>query len=106
MPRLHQEKMVTVITTDILEDHLTALLRKNGVSGYTIISARGAGASGEQSGMLSVDANIKLQVVIPEPRLEKLLDCLDALLQKGYHLTVFVADVAVMRPEKYESHLL
>lgn len=106
MHRLHPEKMITVIASDILEDHLTDLVRKNGASGYTIVRARGAGSSGEQSGMLSVDTNMKMHVVLPEARLDTLLDKFDTLLRKGYHLTIFVSDVSVMRPEKYESELI
>ena len=82
-----------------------ALLRSRGASGYTIVRARGAGSSGEQSGMLSIDTNIKLHVIIPVERLSGLLDDLDALMRKGYHLTVYVSDVAVLGPEKYEAPL-
>lgn len=103
MHQLHPEKMVTIITSDILEDHLTQLIRRNGASGYTIVRAHGAGSSGEQTGMLSVDTNMKLHVILPEGRMDKLLDRLNGLLSKGYHLTVFVSDVSVMRPEKFES---
>ena len=105
MHRLFPEKLVNIITTDVLEDRLVALLRSRGASGYTIVRARGAGSSGEQSGMLSIDTNIKLHVIIPEARLSGLLDDLDALMRKGYHLTVYVSDVAVLGPEKYEAPL-
>ena len=101
MHRLFPEKMVTMITSDVLEDHLVARVRNRGASGYTIVRARGAGSSGEQSGMLDIDTNIKLHVIIPEERLSGLLDDLEQLIKKGHHLTVFVSDVSVLGPEKY-----
>ena len=101
MHRLFPEKLVTMITSDVLEDHLVASVRNRGASGYTIVRARGAGSSGEQSGMLDIDTNIKLHVIIPEERVTGLLDDLEQLIKKGHHLTVYVSDVSVLGPEKY-----
>jgi hypothetical protein len=33
------------------------------------------------------------------------LDNLDALMRKGHHLTMYVSDVSVLGPEKYEAPL-
>lgn len=103
MSRLFPEKLVTIITTDVLEDRLIASVRNRGASGYTIVRARGAGSSGEQSGMLDVDTNIKFHVIIPEARASELLDDLEALIRRGHHLTVFVSDVGVLAPEKFDE---
>jgi hypothetical protein len=67
--------------------------RDCGASGYTIVRARGAGSSGEQSGMLNFDAHIKFRVIVPPER----------LLRKGCHLTVYVSDVSVLGPDKFQS---
>ncbi|MFO7602723.1 MAG: transcriptional regulator [Gammaproteobacteria bacterium] len=106
MHRLFPEKLVTVITTDVLEDHLVASVRNRGASGYTIVRARGAGSSGEQSGMLDIDTNIKLHVILPVERTPPLLDDLERLIGKGYHLTVYISDVSVLGPEKFESAMI
>ena len=106
MHQLYPEKIVTVITSDVLEEKLVAYVRKTGASGYTIVRARGAGSSGEQSGMLTIDTNIKMHVILPEEKLDKLLDDFERLLRKGHHLTVYVSDVSVMRPEKYRSPMV
>ncbi|MCG6897554.1 MAG: transcriptional regulator [Thiocapsa sp.] len=106
MHRLYPQKLVTVITTDVLEDRLVALMRRCGASGYTLLRARGAGAEGLQSGNLDVDTNLLLKVILPTERLTGLLDELDALIGTGYHLTVFVADVAVLGHEKFERPML
>ena len=103
MHRLFPEKHVTIITSDVLEDKLIGYIRARGASGYTIVRARGAGSSGEQSGLLDVDTNIKLHVIMPPDRLSGLLDDLEKLIKKGHHLIIFVSDVSVMSPEKFEN---
>lgn len=105
MHRLIAEKLVTIITNDVLEQRLVKSVRKHGASGYTIVRARGAGSSGEQSGMLDIDTNIKFHVIMPEERMSLLLDDLEYLQRKGYHLTVFVADVSVLDAGKFNTPL-
>lgn len=106
MHRLFPEKLVTIITSDVLEDKLVAIVRNRGASGYTIVRARGAGSSGEQSAMLDIDTNIKFHVILPTERMTGLLDDLERLMQKGYHLTIFVSDVSVLGPEKYTTGMV
>jgi hypothetical protein len=55
-----------------------------------------------QSGNLEIDTNLLLKVILPPDRMSGLLDDLDALIGQGYHLTVFVSDVAVLDHEKFE----
>jgi len=105
MHRLFPEKLVTIITTDVLENILVSTVRRRGVSGYTIVRAHGAGSGGVQSGMLWTDTNIKFHVIIPPDRLSGLLDDLEQLNHKGHHLTVCVSDVSVLGPEKYETSM-
>lgn len=105
MHRLFPEKLITIVTSEVLEDRLVASVRKRGASGYTLSRARGAGSEGQQSGLLWFDTNLMLKVILPPERLPGLLDDLSALIDKGYHLTVFVSDVTVLRHEKYERPL-
>lgn len=106
MNRLFPEKLITIIVADVLEEMLVETVRRRGASGYTLIRARGAGAHGPQSGTLWADTNLSLQVVLPPERLPGLLDDLEALIDQGHHLTVFVTDVAVLGREKFERSLL
>ena len=103
MHRLFHEKLVTIITSDVLEEKLIKSVRSRGASGYTILRARGAGSSGEQMGMLDIDTNIKMHIVLPPDRLPGLLDDLERLMKKRYHMTVYVSDVNVLGPEKFET---
>jgi hypothetical protein len=102
MHRLVPEKLVTVITSDVLEPRLTAVVQRCGASGYTLLRARGAGSDGLQSGNLEIDTNLLLKVILPPERMPALLNDLDALIGQGYHLTVFVADIQVLGHEKFE----
>ena len=103
MHRLFPEKHVTIITSDVLEDKLIGYIRARGASGYTIVRARGAGSSGEQSGLLDIDTNIKIHIILPPERLSGLLDDIEKLIKKGHHLVLFVSDVSVLAPEKFEQ---
>jgi nitrogen regulatory protein PII len=105
MKRLVPEKLLTIIADGALEAKLTALARKSGVSGYTVMEARGAGSSGEQSGNMDIDTNIMFKIILPESRVPALLDAIEKLLKKSYKLKVFVSDVAVLMPQAYEQPL-
>jgi nitrogen regulatory protein PII len=100
MADLYPEKLITIITTSMLEEHLVRIFRERGTSGYTIVPARGAGSRGEQTGM-DFDANILVKVVLPTDRMGPVLDDLKRLIAKGHHLTIYVSDVEVIRPEKF-----
>ena len=103
MQRLFPTKLLTIITVDRLEDTLVKIVRARGASGYTIVRAHGAGSSGEVSGELDLTTSIKFQVIVPQGRMSDVLDDVEALVQEGHHLTVFVSDVAVLTPEKFEK---
>ena len=106
MHRLFPQKLLTIITTDALEKRLVDVVRDRGASGYTIVKAHGAGSSGEMSGELDVDTNIKFHVIVPQGRMSAMLDDVEALINEGEHLKVFVSDVAVLGPEKFDQPLV
>lgn len=105
MITLYPEKLLSIITNDSMEARMVSMFRKYGVSGYTIMPARGEGSSGLPSDMTGFDANILVQVIVPVERMEVLLESIERKIRKGYHLTVFIADVQVITPEKFDKHL-
>ena len=105
MHRLFPQKLLTIVTLEVLEERLIEIVRGRGASGYTIVKATGAGSSGEVSGELDVDTNIKFHVIVPQGHMSGMLDDVEALLKEGHHLTLFVSDVAVLSPEKFETPL-
>lgn len=106
MHRLFPQKLLTIITTDSMEESLVDIVRSRGASGYTIVRAHGAGSSGEVSGELDVHTSIKFHVIVPQGRMSGMLDDVEALIQAGHHLTVYVSDVAVLGPEKFEQPMI
>jgi nitrogen regulatory protein PII len=102
MIKLFPEKHVTIITSDVLEKKIITYIKAAGAGGYTIVRARGAGSNGEQSGLLDVDTNIKILIVLSPDKLSGLLDSMEKLQKKGHHFVLFVTDVMVMSPEKFE----
>lgn len=105
MIALYPEKLLNIISNDTMQDRLILMCKKYGVTGYTILRASGAGSSGHESTMSGFDANIMMKIIVPESDLEVLLESIDRKLRKGYHLTVFVSDVEVINPQKYEKSL-
>ena len=106
MHRLFPQKLLTIITHDTLEQRLVEIMRNRGASGFTIVKAHGAGSSGEASGELDVDTNIKFHVIVPQGRMSAMLDDVEVLINEGEHLTVFVSDGAVLAPEKFDQPLV
>lgn len=103
MTQLYPEKLLSIITTQALEERLVRIIRAHHVSGYTVLTARGAGSTGMQTRVLDADTNVQLMVILPESRLSPLLDEIATLLKQGHHLTLFVADVGVLDPAKFEE---
>ncbi len=106
MKKLRPEKLLTIISAGVLEETLTEMVRRHGVSGYTLLEASGAGSSGIHNRMLDFDTNILMYVVLLEEQIPLLLDDLEHLMRKGHHLKVLVSDVAVLdyRPSEAQKH--
>lgn len=100
MATLYPHRLVNIITSDVLEDKLTTMFRRHGVSGYTIIHVTGEGAT---SGILDFEASIMVKVILPEEKLERMLDALQLQIDRGYNLTIFVSDIEVLTPEKFSK---
>lgn len=105
MITLYPEKLLSIITNYTMEERLVNMFRKYGVSGFTILPARGEGSSGLPSDMTGFDANILVKVIVPAERMDALLESIERKLRKGYHLTVFITDVQVITPEKFDKPL-
>lgn len=100
MVALYRGKELNVVTIDAMEHWLVRVLGEYGIAGYTILPARGFGSSGE-SDITGMDTNIFLKAIVSEDVLERVLERINAKIAKGYHLTTYVNDVQVMRPEKF-----
>lgn len=98
---LHTKKVVHVVASADLEARLVKIADEHNAGGYTIYQARGGGDTGVQSGMLDVDSNIVLMMVVSESRLEPILLALDKMIRRGYLMIAYVLDAQVLRREKF-----
>ena len=96
MRRLEQKKLLTIITARELGKMIIEAARRRGVGGYTVVQASGAGASGIQSGMLDIDSNILIYIILSEQRLITLLDDLEGMMARGYRLKAIVSDISIL----------
>ena len=96
MRPLEQKKLLTIITARELEKMIIDAARRRGVGGYTIVQASGAGASGIQSGMLDIDSNILIYIILSEQRLITLLDDLEGMMARGHRLKAIVSDISIL----------
>jgi len=101
MISLYPEKLLNIITISAMEDRLVSMFKKYGVSGYTILRARGAGSSGYEADISGFDSNILVKVIVPKERMESILESIERKIKKGYHLTVYINDVQVISPDKF-----
>lgn len=96
MRRLVQKKLLTIITARELEKKIIETARRRGVGGYTVVQASGAGASGIQSGMLDIDSNILIYIILSEQRLLTLMDDLEDMMVRGHRLKAIVSDISIL----------
>ena len=96
MRELEQKKLLTIITSQQLEKMILSRLRKHEIGGYTVATAHGAGANGIQSGMLDVDTNILIYIIISEARLVGVLEEIDAMMDQSYRLKAIVTDISIL----------
>jgi len=101
MITLYPEKLLSIITISSMEDRLVSMFKKYGVSGFTILRARGEGSSGYEADISGFDSNILVTVIVSEKRMEPILESIARKLKKGYHLTTYISDVQVISPDKF-----
>ena len=94
-------KLLTIVCEADLERPLAALLGTLGAGGYTITDARGHGAHGERDGLWPPSTNIRIEVLCDGNLAEKIASELQERYYKGYGMITFIADVQVLRPDKF-----
>ncbi|MDX1253145.1 MAG: transcriptional regulator [Gammaproteobacteria bacterium] len=97
MVKLVSEKLIRIIAAAELEAQLVELSKRRSVSGYTVVDARGAGASGIQPGLMDIDSNILFLMVVPPEQFDEVMEDLAKIMRRGHHMMVLVSDTEVMR---------
>lgn len=96
-------KLLTVITESALENVLVKDLESLGAHGYTISDARGKGRRGMRDGAWGESSNIRVEAVCDAAAADAIAAHLHARYYDDYGMILFVSDVAVLRPEKFQS---
>ncbi|MFP5306017.1 MAG: P-II family nitrogen regulator [Gammaproteobacteria bacterium] len=98
---VHGRKLLTIVTEASLEQLLVEDLERLGAHGFTITDARGKGARGVRSSAWQPSANIRIEVVCDESTASAIAGHLRQQYYAHYAMILFVADVGVLRPDKF-----
>jgi Protein of unknown function (DUF3240) len=86
---LSQGTLVTIIAEAVLQDRLIQLLTKLGVSGYTIIPAKGSDRHGRRMGDIAgYNTNLEMKTIVTSEISDLLLEDLKSL-QASHALIAF-----------------
>jgi nitrogen regulatory protein P-II 2 len=97
----HARRLLVIIAEAALERRLIADLKRAGAHGYTVHDVRGGSEHAVREGYWEADRTIELKVICEEAVADRLAQ--QVLTDYGPHfgLTLFFADVDVLRPEKF-----
>lgn len=94
-------KLLTIVCEAALEDTLLRDLEALGARGYTVTDARGKGSRGRRDATWGPLANIRIEVLCNAPTAGAISEALRERYYDNYSMVLFVADVEVLRPEKF-----
>jgi nitrogen regulatory protein PII len=95
-----KRKLLTVVCEAALESRLIKDLMGLGAKGYTVTDAHGTGPRNQRNGDLE-GGNIRIEVVTDEVTIEKIIERLQADYFPNYAVSVWLANVEVLRQERY-----
>lgn len=93
--------LLTVICEAALEKRLLADLEQLGAPGWTLSDARGRGSRGVRSAGWDTEGNIRLEVICARDLAERIAEHLQAHYYAHYAMVCHLAQVEVLRPEKF-----
>jgi nitrogen regulatory protein P-II 2 len=93
-------KLVTIIAEAVLEPRLLEEIQRLGATGYTLTEVRGEGSRGIRATEFE-GKNLRIEVLVAEQTADRILRHLAEEYFPLYAVVAFVADVQVVRGEKY-----
>ena len=94
-------KLLTVVCEAALETTLLRDLESLDARGYTVTDARGKGGRGRRDATWGPHANIRVEVLCTAETALAISAALRERYYDNYSMILFVADVEVLRPEKF-----
>ena len=98
---LEHRRLLTIVTEAALEHELTREIERLGARGYTITDARGKGGRGIRDAEWGTSANVRIEVVCAAEVASAIATSLRQRYYDNYAMVLFIADVEVLRPEKF-----
>lgn len=99
--KLYDAKLLIIICEAPAQKNITDILEKNNISGYTFYEVGGNGSKGIRGQGLQNEKNIKLEVILQEEKLCRILEEIARTLFSDYAIVTYVNDVGVIRIEKF-----
>ena len=99
--KLHAKKLVVILCEAVLEGLLIEDCERLGAHGYTISDARGGGRRGVRGATWDADRSIRMEIMCDEATANAIIDHVHARYFANYAMTVYAADIGVLRPEKF-----
>jgi hypothetical protein len=94
-------KLLTIVCEAALEVALLRDLESLGARGYTVTDARGKGSRGRRDATWGPHSNIRVEVLCTAATADAICKALRERYYDNYSMVLFVADVEVLRPEKF-----
>ena len=98
---MHARKLIVIIAEGALEKILVKEILAAGAHGYTISDVRGGGRHGPREAAWEADRNIRIEVVCDDAVAIAITSMLQNKFMENYATTLYVADIDVLRPEKF-----
>ncbi len=98
---MEKRKLVTIVTEENIERLVIEDIKKLGAHGYTSVSASGEGSRGARKGDWDLNKNVRIEVVCDEATARVIAEHLMKTYYRDYAMIVFLADVEVLRPQKF-----
>ena len=95
-----RRKLLTIVAESGLEKRLVSVLHNAGARGYTVSAAHGEGPRNQRAGDIS-GGNIRIESVLSNQVLDEVLEKVAADYFPHYAVSAWVADVEVLRDERY-----
>lgn len=97
----HNRQLLVIIAEAPLEKRLVQDAMRLGAHGYTVSDVRGGGAGGIREGAWEADRTIRMEVVCEAAVADVIAEHVLKSYATHYGVTMFFADVLVLRPQKF-----
>lgn len=97
----HDRQLLVIIAEAAIEKRLVKDALRLGAHGYNVTDVRGGGASGTREGAWEADRTIRMEVVCETAVADQIAAHVLTTYATNFGVTMFFADVQVLRPQKF-----